>query len=95
MVDTFPPLEVALLVSVGFVITFLSLPIVMRKMRERNIVGRDAHKREHPLIPEMGGIAIIVGIAVSSTLGAILFPEGRALFLSFLSNFHRVAVKLR
>jgi UDP-N-acetylglucosamine--dolichyl-phosphate N-acetylglucosaminephosphotransferase len=86
MVDTFPLYEAALILAVGFVITFLSLPIVMRKMRERNIVGRDAHKREHPLIPEMGGIAIIVGLAVSSTLGSILFPEKRALFLSFLST---------
>jgi UDP-N-acetylglucosamine--dolichyl-phosphate N-acetylglucosaminephosphotransferase len=86
MVDTFPLVEVALLFTVGFVITFLSLPIVMRKMRELNIVGRDAHKTDHPLIPEMGGNAIVVGIAVSSALGSYLFPEKRDLFLSFLST---------
>jgi len=86
MVDAFPLYEVALILAVGFVITFLSLPIVMRKMRELNIVGRDAHKTEHPLIPEMGGIAIIAGLVVSSALGAYILPEMRDLFLSFLST---------
>jgi len=86
MVDAFPLYEVALILAVGFVITFLSLPIVMRKMRELNIVGRDAHKTEHPLIPEMGGIAIIAGFVVSSALGAYILPEMRDLFLSFLST---------
>ncbi len=86
MVDAFPVYEAALILAVGFVITFLSLPIVMRKMRELNIVGRDAHKTEHPLIPEMGGISIIAGLVVSSALGAYILPEMRDLFLSFLST---------
>jgi UDP-N-acetylglucosamine--dolichyl-phosphate N-acetylglucosaminephosphotransferase len=86
MVDAFPVYEAALILAVGFVITFLSLPIVMRKMMELNIVGRDAHKTEHPLIPEMGGISIIAGLVVSSALGAYILPEMRDLFLSFLST---------
>jgi UDP-N-acetylglucosamine--dolichyl-phosphate N-acetylglucosaminephosphotransferase len=50
------------------------------------IVGRDSHKLDHPMIPEMGGIAIILGIICSILSGIILFPEKRTIFASFFST---------
>ena len=86
MGNAFPLYETVLILTTGFGVTFLSLPIVITKMRELNIVGRDAHKTDHPIIPEMGGIAILVGLVVSSILVSILFPEKLSLVLSFLST---------
>ena len=78
--------NILLLFAAGFIVTFLCLPIVMRKMREKNIVGRDAHKTEHPLVPEMGGIGIIVGLLVCTILGVFLFPDKLSMFMSFITT---------
>ena len=75
--------ELMLLLS-GFLVTFISLPLLMDKMRNRGIVGRDAHKIDHPLIPEMGGISIVLGLLTSSMLGMYLYPDKSEMFLSFI-----------
>ena len=53
-------------------------------MKNKGIVGRDIHKRDLPIVPEMCGIAILVGLTLSSFGGIILFPEKIDVFLSFL-----------
>jgi UDP-N-acetylglucosamine--dolichyl-phosphate N-acetylglucosaminephosphotransferase len=58
----------------------------MRKMTERGVVGRDAHKIDHPLIPEMGGLAILLGLIVCTVVGVFLFPDEREMFLSFIGT---------
>ena len=78
--------EALIIFAIALATCFLSLPTIMNIMRKKGIVGEDIHKKDRPSIPEMGGIAFIVGIAVSSTLGSYLFPEKRELFLSFLST---------
>ena len=56
----------------------------MKIMKERGVTGIDVHKRDLPVVPEMGGIAIIVGLALS-ILGAILIQPEKLVFLaSFL-----------
>jgi len=68
----------------GLLTTFLSLPILMEAMRLRGHTGRDVHKKEKPEIPEMGGVAILIGVAVSGVVGSILYPEKSSMFLSFV-----------
>ena len=68
----------------GLLTSFLSLPILMAAMRIRGHTGRDAHKKEKPEIPEMGGVAILMGVAVSGVVGSILYPEKTSMFLSFV-----------
>ena len=86
MVDVVPLYEVSLLLVVGFIITFLTLPVLMRKTKEIGIVGYDVHKIDRPIIPEMGGLAILAGIILSTILGMYMIPEKRELFISFLST---------
>jgi UDP-N-acetylglucosamine--dolichyl-phosphate N-acetylglucosaminephosphotransferase len=68
----------------SFTSCFLILPIVMRLMREKGIVGRDVHKKERPIIPEMGGIAILVTLIISTLVGVALMPRKIELLFSFL-----------
>ena len=68
----------------GLLTTFLSLPILMRTMKTRGHTGRDVHKKDKPEIPEMGGVAILIGVAVSGVVGSLLFPEKSSMFLSFV-----------
>jgi len=75
--------EITLLLS-GFIVTFISLPFLMDYAKKRGIVGRDAHKINHPLIPEMGGISIVFGLVTSSIVGIYLFPDKLEMFLSFV-----------
>jgi len=55
-------------------------------MRARGIVGRDVHKKDRPIIPEMGGLAILLGLAVSTLIGLVLFPYITKLLISFFST---------
>ncbi|MHA1607607.1 MAG: MraY family glycosyltransferase [Candidatus Freyarchaeota archaeon] len=72
------PVEVAYL-FLAFIVTFLicklSLPCLMEKMRIRGIVGVDAHKLDKPLIPEMGGLSLILAFNGGILLSIILFED--------------------
>lgn len=60
-----------ILVSVvSFLVTFVSVPILIRKFKDAGITGKDVHKPGKPEIPEMGGLAIVAGF-VSGVLLAI------------------------
>ncbi|RLF08121.1 MAG: hypothetical protein DRJ60_01080 [Thermoprotei archaeon] len=47
---------------VSFLATFLIMPKVIEFSRKRGFVGRDVHKPNQPLIPEMGGLGILFGL---------------------------------
>jgi UDP-N-acetylglucosamine--dolichyl-phosphate N-acetylglucosaminephosphotransferase len=47
---------------VSFSITFLALPVIIRKMKVAGIVGKDVNKAERPEVAEMGGLAIVMGV---------------------------------
>ena len=51
----------------AFVITFLITPKLMKKMQIRKMVGRDVNKKDKREIPEMGGIALVMGFSVAVT----------------------------
>ncbi|MFQ5886727.1 MAG: hypothetical protein ACE5II_05795 [Anaerolineae bacterium] len=69
---------------VAFVLTFLSIPPLMRKLRAAGIVGIDVHKLSHPEIPEMGGLAILLGFGGSMLAAMFLLPEYQVVFASVL-----------
>jgi len=79
-------MEIGIIFVIGFLVCFFSLPFLMRKMTEGGVVGRDAHKIDHPLIPEMGGLAILFGLIACSIIGVYILPEKRLMFLSFVSS---------
>ena len=62
------------------------MPLVMNFMKRKGIVGVDVHKKDRPLIPEMGGIAVLIGLTASVLIAILLTPEKTRLLISFLST---------
>lgn len=54
-----------LIFAVAFFITFVLTPILKNKLKEKGITGTDLHKPGKIEIPEMGGIAILLGFLIS------------------------------
>src|SRR3989338_7461563 len=57
---------VSVIIIVSLLLSFLAtlalVPLVARKMRAAGFVGKDIHKRGNPVLPEMGGLAVVAGL---------------------------------
>jgi UDP-N-acetylglucosamine--dolichyl-phosphate N-acetylglucosaminephosphotransferase len=60
---------------VAFLITFLSMPRLIKKLRDAEIVGTDIHKTSKPIVAEMGGIGILFGFTIGIFFGIYFYPE--------------------
>jgi len=60
---------------VGFLITYVVLPYLIKFMKRKGYVGIDIHKNDKPEIAESGGLSVIIGFSVSSIFLIIFFPE--------------------
>lgn len=49
---------------VSFTVTFTVTPWLIKKLRDAGITGKDMNKSDKPEIPEMGGIAVVIGFFV-------------------------------
>ena len=86
MQGLYESLNYVIVPSMGFLVSFISLPVIMRKMKSLGIVGVDFHKKDRPLIPEMGGIAVLIGLSVSIIAALLLFPDGTSALASFFAT---------
>jgi len=86
MNESYEYLKFLILLSSGFLVSFLSIPVVMKKMKSLGIVGPDVHKRNRPLIPEMGGIGVLVGLSTSILVALLLFPDKVFVLEAFLAT---------
>lgn len=66
----------------GFFVFFISLlavlattPLLIRKLRNMHIVSPDMNKEKKPLVPKIGGIAILLGFSLAALLSLVLYPE--------------------
>ncbi len=59
--------------------TFVTVPWLIRNLQGTSAMGRDLNKREAPLVPEMGGLAVVigfyVGVSLLTLLGDDTFPS--------------------
>lgn len=69
----------------GLGATWICVPFIMRRMREAGITGVDAHKPSKPVIPEMGGISILIGLSITVILTYFLLLGFRVESLVFLA----------
>jgi UDP-N-acetylglucosamine--dolichyl-phosphate N-acetylglucosaminephosphotransferase len=72
--------------AVGFAVSRLTMPLVMDFMRKRGIIGIDMHKKNRPEIPEMGGVAVLLGLASSVLTAIVLMPEQAVPLVGLLSS---------
>jgi UDP-N-acetylglucosamine--dolichyl-phosphate N-acetylglucosaminephosphotransferase len=70
--------------TVSFVVTFILVPLLIRKFKEKGIVGTDIHKSEKPEIPEMGGLSILISTIIAGILLSALYRELANIFIVFL-----------
>jgi len=59
---------------VGFLITLLVLPYIIKFMERKKYVGIDIHKNAKPEIAESGGLSIIIGFIFALIFLIIFFP---------------------
>ncbi len=72
--------------ALSFATSFLAMPVVIQKMRRKRIVGVDVHKKERPVIPEMGGIPVLIGLTVAVSTAILLSPDKASMLISFLAT---------
>ena len=67
------PLLLASAVS-SFVATCVFLPWLIRSLKGTTAVGKDLNKQARPLVPEMGGLGVIIGFYVGVAVLLVLAP---------------------
>jgi len=78
-------MKTAVILSLGFVVSFVVMPPLMRLMKRKGIVGVDVHKRDKPKVPEMGGIGSLIGLTVTMVSASVMEPNMAKFFLTFLA----------
>ena len=66
---------------IALILSSVLTPYVANLMKKSGIVGRDIHKPNQPEVPEMGGIAIALSIALA---GSLVEGNSRALLVFLL-----------
>ncbi|WP_407356672.1 MraY family glycosyltransferase [Methanolobus sp. WCC5] len=56
-----------------FLATYISMPYFIKKLTEKGIIARDYYKREVTMVPERGGIAILLVAMVCFSLNTLFF----------------------
>jgi UDP-N-acetylglucosamine--dolichyl-phosphate N-acetylglucosaminephosphotransferase len=75
MLDTLALESIGFIFVVTFVVTFTATPAIAKWMKSRGITGKDVHKLSKIEVPEMCGLAIILGLIVGVWAYSIAFPE--------------------
>ena len=72
---------------ISFLAAYLFLPWLIRSWRGTSLGGKDLHKPGKPLIPEMGGVGVILGFYVGIAVIALVASEdtSSSLFFAALS----------
>jgi UDP-N-acetylglucosamine--dolichyl-phosphate N-acetylglucosaminephosphotransferase len=70
-------LLVLLASAASFLVTFFSVPVLIRKFSDAGITGKDVHKPKKPEIPEMGGLAVVAGLTFAVILATALMTLSR------------------
>ncbi|TFG13181.1 MAG: hypothetical protein EU535_05285 [Promethearchaeota archaeon] len=68
-------LKLAIIFVIGFIITYLIIPFIIRFMKKKQFIGYDIHKNEKPEVAESGGVSIVIGFSVTSLFLMIFFSE--------------------
>jgi len=55
----------ALTLALSFVVAFVALRLMLPRLRQAHVVGRDIHKPNQPSVPELGGLALVAGFVAA------------------------------
>jgi UDP-N-acetylglucosamine--dolichyl-phosphate N-acetylglucosaminephosphotransferase len=60
---------------VAFLVTYLAMPRLIKKLSDAQIMGKDIHKPSQPKVAEMGGIGILFGFIIGLFVAIYLYPK--------------------
>jgi UDP-N-acetylglucosamine--dolichyl-phosphate N-acetylglucosaminephosphotransferase len=86
MLDSAQLTGIAFFASIAFVTTLISTPIIAKMMRRRGITGKDVHKISKIEIPEMCGLAILLGLTLGSLAYVVAVPSSGNAITAFLAT---------
>jgi len=78
--------SIAIAFVVSFLVTFASIPIIGKWMRMHGITGKDVHKIRRVRLPEMCGLAILIGLTVGASAYAIISPTALREVAAFIGT---------
>lgn len=81
-----PPASVLLNFAIAFFVTFAATPIVAKVMRRKGIVGNDVHKVSKTEVPEMCGLAILIGLVSASVCYVAFYPGASVYVAAFIGT---------
>ncbi|MBD3216283.1 MAG: hypothetical protein GF311_26960 [Candidatus Lokiarchaeota archaeon] len=82
--DFFSILYLSIAGIIGFVLTYLIMPYIIKYMKKKGYVGTDIHKNTRPEVAESGGLGMIIGFIFPSIFLAIIFTDYRNIILIVL-----------
>jgi UDP-N-acetylglucosamine--dolichyl-phosphate N-acetylglucosaminephosphotransferase len=74
MLDIPSALSLGITFAVTFLATFAATPIVAKAMKRRGITGKDVHKLSKTEVPEMCGLAVIIGLVIGTVAYGLVSP---------------------
>ena len=77
---------IALVFAVTFLVTFFVTPIIGNAMRHRGITGKDVHKLSKTEVPEMCGLAILLGLTAGMFCYALIVPDASRDAAAFIAT---------
>lgn len=86
MLDLLSTASIALVFAVSFFVTFAAIPIIGRIMRKHGITGKDVHKLGRNELPEMCGLAILIGLTFGVAIYTIIFPNAMREAAAFIGT---------
>lgn len=86
MLDVLQATTVGFISIVTFVVTFAATPIVAKATRARGITGKDVHKLTKNEVPEMCGLAVIIGLVVGVLACIVAFPSAIRTMIAFIGT---------
>jgi len=69
-------IELAVVFLCAFVATFVSMPMLIRKLKAAGMVGKDMNKPGKPDVVEMGGLGVLVGVLAALLVAIALQTFG-------------------
>jgi UDP-N-acetylglucosamine--dolichyl-phosphate N-acetylglucosaminephosphotransferase len=86
MLDFLSTIGIAVAFVISFLVTFATTPIIGKWMRRRGITGEDVHKIRRVRLPEMCGLAILIGLTAGASAYATIFPTALREVAAFIGT---------
>ena len=67
-------LNLVIIFVIGFILTYLIIPFIIKFMKRKQFIGYDIHKTSKPEVAESGGVSIVFGFSVVSIFLMFFFP---------------------